>query len=459
MELFTIKNPEEKRALVPLADRMRPQTLDEFVGQEHLLAPGKVLRRALETKQIQSMIFWGPPGTGKTTLAFILAQAIDAQFIAFSAVTSGIKEIKEVIAGAEDQLRFYHKKTILFIDEIHRFNKAQQDAFLPHVEKGTIILIGATTENPSFEVISALLSRCRVYVLNPLTEEQLELILTRAIADKEKGLGTFQLVLAPDVLKYIATFSNGDARTALNVIELAVMTAEPAPDGIRYITVDLTKDAMQKKTLLYDKMGEEHYNIISALHKSMRGSDPNAALYWLARMLEAGEDPLYIARRIVRFASEDIGNADPQALPLAIAAKEAVDFIGMPEGDNALAQAVLYMATAPKSNAVYTAYNAAQRDVRETEAEPVPLHIRNAPTKLMGNLGYGKGYQYDHNSAEHYTGQEFFPDNLKGRVYYHPSDFGFEKEIKKRIEYWARLKAKIQAEQLTKSQIPNPNVK
>jgi putative ATPase len=430
---------------------MRPKTLQEFVGQEHLLAPGKVLRRALETKQIQSMIFWGPPGTGKTTLAFILAQAIDAQFIAFSAVTSGIKEIKEVIAGAEDQLRFYHKKTILFIDEIHRFNKAQQDAFLPHVEKGTIILIGATTENPSFEVISALLSRCRVYVLNPLTEEQLELILTRAIADKEKGLGSFQLDIAPDVLKYIATFSNGDARTALNVIELAVMTAEPAPDGVRHITVDLTKEAMQKKTLLYDKMGEEHYNIISALHKSMRGSDPNAALYWLARMLEAGEDPLYIARRIVRFASEDIGNADPQALPLAIAAKEAVDFIGMPEGNNALAQAVLYMATAPKSNAVYTAYSAAQRDVRETEAEPVPLHIRNAPTKLMKNLDYGKGYQYDHNSTEHYTGQEFFPDNLKGRVYYHPSDFGFEKEIKKRIEYWSRLKAKIQAEQ-TKNQ-------
>lgn len=447
MDLFGEQNPQEKRSLVPLADRMRPKNLDEFVGQEHLLASGKVLRRAIETKQIQSMIFWGPPGTGKTTLAFILAQAIDAQFIAFSAVTSGIKEIKEVIAGAENQLRFYHKKTILFIDEIHRFNKAQQDAFLPHVEKGTIILIGATTENPSFEVISALLSRCRVYVLNPLTEEQLELILTRAIADKDRGLGTFQLNIAPDVLKYIATFSNGDARTALNIIELAMMTAEPDKQGVRNITVDLTKEAMQKKTLLYDKMGEEHYNIISALHKSMRGSDVNASLYWLARMLEAGEDPVYIARRVVRFASEDIGNADPQALSIAIAAKEAVDFIGMPEGNNALAQAVIYMATAPKSNAVYTAYAAAQRDVRETEAEPVPLHIRNAPTGLMANLGYGKGYQYDHNASEHYAGQEFFPDKLKGRVYYHPSDFGFEKEIKKRIEYWSRLKAKIQAEQ------------
>ncbi|MFB3895838.1 MAG: replication-associated recombination protein A [bacterium] len=456
MDLFNKPTADENRGLVPLADRMRPKTLDEYVGQEHLLAPGKVLRRALETKQIQSMIFWGPPGTGKTTLAFILAQAIDAQFIAFSAVISGIKEIKEVIAGAEDQLRFYHKKTILFIDEIHRFNKAQQDAFLPHVERGTIILIGATTENPSFEVISALLSRCRVYVLNPLTEDQIELILTRAIADKDRGLGSMQLDIAPDVLKYIATFANGDARTALNVIELATMTADLDTAGVRHITIELTKDAMQRKTLMYDKMGEEHYNIISALHKSMRGSDPNAALYWLARMLEAGEDPLYIARRIVRFASEDIGNADPQALPIAIAAKEAVDFIGMPEGDNALAQAVIYMATAPKSNAVYTAYSAAKRDVRETEAEPVPLHIRNAPTKLMKNLDYGKGYQYDHNSAEHYTGQEFFPDNLKGRVYYHPSDFGFEKEIKKRIEYWNRLKARIQQERAnSKSQTPS----
>jgi len=413
----------------PLADRMRPRTLEEFVGQEHILAPGKALRLQIERDDPGSIIFWGPPGVGKTTLAKIIARITKASFIEFSAVLAGIKEIKQVMADAE-KARQYGSRTIVFVDEIHRFNKAQQDAFLPHVEKGNIRLIGATTENPSFEIISALLSRCRVYTLKPLSEEQIVLLLKRALTDAERGLGKINLTAGDTVLDKIAAYASGDARTAYNALEVAAQIAGKGGE----VTEPIVTDALQKRVLLYDKAGEEHYNLISALHKSVRNSDADASLYWLARMLEAGEDPLYIARRLVRMAVEDIGLADPQALPLCVAARDAVDFIGMPEGNLALAEAAVYLALAPKSNALYTAYGAVQEDVERTVAEPVPLHLRNAPTGLMKAEGYGKGYQYAHDHEQKVADMQCLPDNLRERRYYHPTREGLEKRIAERME-------------------------
>ena len=419
----------------PLADRMRPRTLDEFVGQEHLVAPGKPLRTQIERDDLGSLIFWGPPGTGKTTLAQIIAHMTKTEFIEFSAVLTGIKEIKQVMADAE-RARQYGTRTIVFIDEIHRFNKAQQDAFLPHVEKGNIRLIGATTENPSFEIISALLSRSRVYVLKPLTEEQIVLLLKRALTDEERGLGAMKLQASDEVLAKIAAYSSGDARSAYNVLEVAASLArgQAGKEIGAEISDDIVHDALQKRVLLYDKTGEEHYNLISALHKSVRNSDPDASLYWLGRMLEAGEDPLYIARRVVRMAVEDIGLAEPNALSLCMAARDAVDFIGMPEGNLALAQAVVYLALAPKSNALYTAYGAVQQDVERTAAESVPLHLRNAPTTLMKGLGYGEGYRYAHDVESKVADMQCLPDNLRNRTYYHPTNEGVEKRIRERME-------------------------
>ncbi len=425
------QNPSDRTR--PLADRMRPRTLDEFVGQEQLVAPGKPLRTQIERDDTGSLIFWGPPGTGKTTLAKIIAHMTKADFIEFSAVLAGIKEIKQVMADAE-RARQYGTRTIVFIDEIHRFNKAQQDAFLPHVEKGNIRLIGATTENPSFEIISALLSRSRVYVLKPLSEEQIVRLLKRALADTERGLGSMQLRASDEVLVKIASYSSGDARSAYNVLEVAATLARAQAEAGAEITDEIVHDALQKRVLLYDKAGEEHYNLISALHKSVRNSDPDASLYWLGRMLEAGEDPLYIARRVVRMAVEDIGLAEPNALSLCMAARDAVDFIGMPEGNVALAQAVVYLAIAPKSNALYTAYSTVQQDVEQTAAEPVPLHLRNAPTALMKDLGYSKGYQYAHNLERKVADMQCLPDNLRDRVYYEPTGEGVEKRIRERLE-------------------------
>jgi putative ATPase len=419
---------------------MRPRSLEEFVGQAHLLGAGKVLRVALEQGEVPSLILWGPPGTGKTSLAILIAAHVKAAFIPFSAVMSGIKEIKEVIAEADRQLRGAGRRTILFVDEIHRFNKAQQDAFLPHVERGTITLIGATTENPSFEVIAPLLSRSKVLVLHPLSEPEILRIVDQALKDPERGLGKLSLRVAEDARAAIARWANGDARAALNLLELSAHLARrsPEPDSITLATV---QEGAQRRTLLYDKAGDEHFNLISALHKSLRGSDPDGALYWLARMLASGEDPLYIARRLIRFASEDIGNADPQALPLAVAAKDAYHFLGTPEGELALAQCVTYLATAPKSNAVYVAFGEAQADVASAPAEPVPLHIRNAPTKLMKELGYGEGYKYAHEHEDAYVEQEYLPQSLRGRVYYRPTDRGLEAEITKRLAAWRRRRS------------------
>src|SRR5579872_5377990 len=416
---------------------MRPRTLDEFVGQEHLVGPGKPLRTQIERDDTGSIIFWGPPGVGKTTLAKIIARMTRAEFIEFSAVLSGIKEIKQVMAEAE-KARAYGTRTIVFIDEIHRFNKAQQDAFLPHVEKGNIRLIGATTENPSFEIISALLSRTRVYVLNPLTEENIVVLLQRALADQERGLGDRNLRASDEILRKVAAYSSGDARSAYNVLEIAAGLA--AQKNLPEITDEIVHDALQKRVLLYDKAGEEHYNLISALHKSVRNSDVDASLYWLGRMLEAGEDPLYIARRVVRMAVEDIGLAAPEALNICLSAKDAFDFLGMPEGNLALAQAVVYLALAPKSNALYSAYSDVQQDVERTAAEPVPLHLRNAPTGLMKGLGYGKGYQYAHDLDTKVADMDCLPDNLRGRKYYHPTAEGREKLLGQRLEKIRKLR-------------------
>jgi putative ATPase len=441
VDLFEPERPARPAAPAPLADRMRPRTLDDVVGQEHLTGPGKVLRRALESGDLHSMILWGPPGSGKTTVAFVMAHVAGARFLAFSAVLSGVKEIRAVIGDAEAERARRGPRTILFVDEIHRFNRAQQDAFLPHVENGTIVLIGATTENPSFEVNAALLSRCRVYVLGALDEAAILTILRRALADAERGLGGSKPVVTDEALHLIVALANGDARAALNILELAVVLTPPDAAGARVVSDAAIRDAAQKRALLYDKSGEEHYNLISALHKSLRDSDPDASLYWLARMLESGEDPLYIARRLVRFASEDVGNADPAALTLALAAKEAYDFLGSPEGDLALAQAVLYLAMAPKSNAVYAAFEEARTDVRERPAEPVPLPIRNAPTGLMQHLGYGRGYVYAHDAADARVDQEHLPESLRGRQYYRPTDRGLDAEIGRRLAEWRRWRA------------------
>jgi putative ATPase len=444
MSLFAgMPEPETAPGLQPLAERMRPRTLDEFVGQEKLLGPGKPLRVQIESDNLSSALLWGPPGCGKTTLARLIARLTKSEFVSFSAVLSGIKEIKEVMAEAE---RRSHSgmRTIVFVDEVHRFNKSQQDAFLPYVEAGHILFIGATTENPSFEVISPLLSRTKVYVLESLTTPQIVELLRRALKDTEHGLGKENIHPSDEVLFRIASFANGDARSAYNTLELCVKGAKPQTESTsaKQITLDLLEQILQRKLLRYDKGGEEHYNLISALHKSVRNSDPDAALYWLARMLESGEDPLYLARRMVRMASEDIGMAEPGALAVTLAAKEAFDFLGAPEGHLALAQAVVYLSLAPKSNALYVGYGTVMEDVRKTEADPVPLHLRNAVTGLMKNIGYGEGYQYAHDYDEKITNMLCLPDNLSGRVYYKPTDQGFEARLRARMDEFAKLKKK-----------------
>ena len=424
----------------PLAERMRPRSLEEFVGQAQLLGPGRPLRQALDHGALHSLIFWGPPGTGKTTLGRLLAAVAGAEFVPVSAVTTGIKEVKEIIAAAERRRQMRGSRTVLFVDEIHRFNKAQQDAFLPHVEAGTIILIGATTENPSFEVISALLSRSKVYVLEPLSTDDVVAILRRALTDDERGLGRRQVEADDSALAALAVHANGDARVALNLLEQAVAALESGVAGIRRLDQAALTGLIERRALLYDKSGEEHYNLISALHKSMRNSDADAAIYWLARMLEAGEDPLYVARRLVRFASEDVGNADPRALEVTLAAKDAVHFLGMPEANTALAQAVAYLSAAPKSNAVYLAYGKAARDATRDVASPVPLHLRNAPTRLMKDLGYGEGYRYAHDEAEGVAGMSCLPEHLEDRRYYEPTDRGIEGRIKDALERARQLR-------------------
>jgi putative ATPase len=436
LDLFGQGNAGDAKDSAPLAERMRPRNISEYIGQRHLLAEGCLLKRAIEEDKLFSMIFWGPPGSGKTTLARILANETKSKFVSFSAVLSGVKEIRAVIDEARELLERKKTKMILFVDEIHRFNKAQQDAFLPHVESGLITLIGATTENPSFEVIAPLLSRTRVLILKPFSEEDLLAIVEGALKDKQKGFGQFSIQIDPETLRYIVRLADGDARSALNNLEAIVSMVQNLPADKRVITPEFAQEALLKKTLLYDKDGEEHYNLISALHKSLRGSDPDAALYWLGRMIAAGEDPLYIARRMVRFASEDVGNADPQALIIAVAAQQAFHFIGLPEGELALAQAAVYLATAPKSNSLYVGYGKVKETINTKGYLPVPLHIRNAPTKLMKELDYGKDYKYAHDYADAYVPQEYLPEKIQGQIFYQPKEAGFEKTIKERINAW-----------------------
>jgi len=433
----------------PLAARMRPRNLDEFLGQERLLGPGKALGELIRRGDVASCIFWGPPGSGKTTLARIVANYTDRQFEPFSAVTEGVAKVREIIKAAEQRLKYEGRGTILFCDEIHRFNKAQQDAFLPWVENGIVTLIGATTENPSFELTGALLSRCRVFVLEPLTPEHISQLVLRALEDKDRGLGTLRLAIEDDALALLAREADGDARRALQALEAAaefiVGKAPPTAGPPHRVTAALISDALQKRFAKYDKGGEEHYNLISALHKAVRGSDVEGSLYWLARMLAGGEDPLYIARRLVRIASEDVGLADPRALSVTLAAKDAYHFLGSPEGELALAQATVYLATAPKSNRVYAAYDRAAQAAAEHPAEGVPLHIRNAPTPLMEELGYGAGYKYAHAYDHAYVPQEYLPEALRGQRWYEPTEYGFEKDIKKRLEWWQELTRKLRS--------------
>lgn len=430
MDLFEANKAEQLSGRAPLATRMRPRTIDELVGQEHVIGPGTLLRKAIEADRLSSLILWGPPGTGKTTTARVIANTTKADFIALSAVTSGVADLRKAISQASDRLGMHGIRTVLFIDEIHRFNKAQQDAILPHVEDGTVILIGATTENPSFEVNAPLLSRSRVITLNSLTDENIKAIVERALVDNERGLGSQQLTITDDGLDLLANLANGDARFALNTLEFA----GTGVGDDKEITADLVQQAAQRRAATYDKTGDDHFDAISALHKTLRGSDPDAALYWLARMLERGDDPLYLARRLVRFASEDVGLADPAALQLAMAVQQAVHFIGMPEGSLALAELTVYLALAPKSNALYTAYGEVRGDVEKTRNDPVPMHLRNAPTSFMKAEGFGKGYKYAHDYEGGVIGQVNLPDNLKGRRYYHPTGRGFEKELDRRLQ-------------------------
>ena len=459
MDLFAAAASTVRKQGAPLAERMRPRSLDEFCGQTDIVGPGKILRRIFEEEHrrtaakssslspLPSIILWGPPGTGKTTLAFLLARAADAHFEMFSAVSSGIKEVREAVKAARERLSFERRRTVLFVDEIHRFNKAQQDGFLPAVEDGTLALLGATTENPSFELNSALLSRCRVFVLKHLSTQDISMLLDRALADADRGLANRSIVLPPDARDALASLAGGDARTALNALELAAYAApEDAVSKQRLISVELVREALQRNTILYDQSGEEHYNLISALHKSIRHSDPDASLYYLARMIAGGEDPMFIARRLVRAASEDIGMADPQAVVQALAAKQAVEFIGYPEYDTALAQATVYLAVAPKSNSIYTAIKAAKAEVESSGPLPVPLHLRNAPTDLMKQLDYGKGYQYDHDWPEKISPQEARPDALRETRFYAPGPFGFERDVAKRLEYFERVRRKLRGE-------------
>ena len=439
MTLFDHQRRQRLREAAPVAARMRPRTFDELVGQEHIVGPDKVLRRSIEADQVPSMILWGPPGSGKTTLALIIAAVTRAHFEQVSAVTAGVADLRRIAQEARDRLGMHPDssgRTILFVDEIHRFNKAQQDVVLPHVEDGTVTFIGATTENPSFEVIAPLLSRCRVFALTPLTEEQVGVIVDRATEDTERGLGDMHLALQPEARSLLLTIANGDARVALNAIELAAAATQPDAQGTRSISLATIEDALQQRALLYDKKGDQHYDTISAYIKSMRASDPDAAVYWLGRMIEAGEDPLFIARRLVILAAEDVGMADPQALPVAVATQQAVHFVGMPEGAIPLAEATVYLATAPKSNSAYVALTRAMKDVRRSRNEPVPLHLRNPVTDLMRNEGYGKGYRYAHDYPEHFAGQVNLPGNLKERTYYEPSEQGYEKEVAERLRRW-----------------------
>ena len=436
MPLFDLPQENDSPRSMPLAARMRPQTFAEFVGQEHLVAEGRVLRKCIEADQLPSMVLWGPPGSGKTTLAHIIANVTRAHFSPLSAVSAGVADLRRVIQEARKRLESSGQRTILFVDEIHRFNKAQQDAVLPFVENGTVTFIGATTENPSFEVISPLLSRCRVFRLNLLSDEDIRLIVERAIKDKERGLGKYRITASEEALRHLVTIANGDARVALNALEMATFATVPGRDGLRVVGLSAVEEALQHRALLYDKSGDQHYDLISALHKSLRGSDPDAGLYWLGRMLEAGEDPLYIVRRLVRFASEDVGVADPQALVLAVAAQQAVHFIGLPEGNLALAEAVVYLAAAPKSNSLYQAYSRVQKDIQQGRNEPVPLHLRNPVTDLMRSMGHGQGYKYAHDYPGHFVRQQNLPASLQGKRYYTPGSQGYEKEIADRLKKW-----------------------
>jgi len=442
MDMFEHHSEELRKKEAPLAAQMRPTTLHEFVGQEHLVGKGRVLRKAIEAGQLHSIIFWGPPGSGKTTLAHIIAETTNAHFSPISAVSAGVADLRRIIEEAKERHRIHGQRTILFIDEIHRFNKAQQDAILPYVEDGTVTLIGATTENPSFEIIPPLLSRCRILTLRPLNEDELRIIILRASKDTIRGLGVLNIELVADALSHLITTSNNDARAALNVLEAAAMTTPPDAEGNRRISLQTVEDALQHRALRYDKAGEQHYDLISALHKSMRDSDPDASLYWLARMLEAGEDPLYIARRVVRFASEDVGMADPQALVVAMAAQQAVHFIGMPEGNLALAEAVVYLSTAPKSNSLYQAYSRIQEQIKQGPDESVPLHLRNPVTPLTKEMGYGEGYKYAHDYPEHFVEQQHLPDSLQGSRYYIPSNQGYEKQVSKQLKARGQEKEK-----------------